>query len=83
MTSTLYHNPEVLILDEATSALDNETEQAVMDAIKNIKKDKTIILIAHRPKTIEYCDIVYKMYKGKIVDIDSNDAVIENLNTNL
>lgn len=79
----LYHNPEVLILDEATSALDNETEQAVMDAIKNIKKDKTIILIAHRPKTIEYCDIVYKMYKGKIVDIDSNDAVIENLNTNL
>ncbi len=68
----LYHNPEVLILDEATSALDNETEQVVMDAIKNIKKDKTIILIAHRLKTIEYCDIVFRMHEGKIVGTDTN-----------
>ena len=68
----LYHNPEVLILDEATSALDNETEQVVMDAIKNINKDKTIILIAHRLKTIEYCDIVFKMHEGKIVGTDTN-----------
>tara|TARA_B100000902_G_scaffold157186_1_gene153405 strand:- start:1658 stop:3412 length:1755 start_codon:yes stop_codon:yes gene_type:complete len=68
----LYHNPEVLILDEATSALDNETEQVVMDAIKNIKKDKTIILIAHRLKTIEYCDIVFRMQEGKIVGTDTN-----------
>ena len=44
----LYHNPQVLILDEATSALDNQTEKAVMDAVNNLNKDKTIILIAHR-----------------------------------
>ena len=74
----LYHNPEVLILDEATSALDNETEQVVMDAIKNINKDKTIILIAHRLKTIEYCDIVFKMHEGKIIGTDTNNAVIAN-----
>ena len=34
----LYHNPNILILDEATSALDNQTEQAVMDAVNNLKK---------------------------------------------
>jgi len=73
----LYHNPEVLILDEATSALDNETEQIIMDAIKNIKKDKTIILIAHRLKTIKYCDIVFRMQEGKIINTDTDNVVTE------
>ena len=49
-----------------------------MDAIKNINKDKTIILIAHRLKTIEYCDIVFKMHEGKIIGTDTNNAVIAN-----
>ena len=44
----LYHDPKLLVLDEATSALDNETEQAVMEAVNNLNKDITIILIAHR-----------------------------------
>ena len=44
----LYHNPDVLVLDEATSALDNETEQAVMESIDNLKGIKTMIIIAHR-----------------------------------
>ena len=49
----LYHNPKVLILDEATSALDNLTEKAVMDAIDNLSKNITIILIAHRLSTVK------------------------------
>jgi len=63
----LYHNPKILILDEATSALDNQTEKAVMDAIDNISKDITIILIAHRLETVKKCDIIYKLEKGKIL----------------
>ena len=56
----LYHNPQLLILDEATSALDNQTEKAVMDAINNLGKNITIILIAHRLNTIKMCDkIIY------------------------
>ena len=43
----LYHNPQVLILDEATSALDNLTEQAVMQAVNNLHKNITIIIVAH------------------------------------
>jgi len=49
----LYNNPQVLILDEATSALDNLTEQAVMEAVKNLGKNITIIMIAHRLTTVK------------------------------
>ena len=63
----LYHNPKVIILDEATSALDNETEQAVMDAVNNIGKDITIILIAHRLNTVKNCDIIFKLDKGELI----------------
>ena len=63
----LYHNPEVLIFDEATSALDNETEKVVMDAIYKLRKDLTIILIAHRLNTLKNCDIVFKLDKGRLI----------------
>jgi ABC-type multidrug transport system fused ATPase/permease subunit len=63
-----YHNPSVLILDEATSALDSLTENAIMDAIKNIRHKKTIIMIAHRITTVKACDVIYFMEKGVIVD---------------
>ena len=75
----LYHNPEVLILDEATSALDNETEKAVMEAINNLSKDLTIILIAHRLNTLEDCDIIFKLDKGQLVKKGTfNELVISN-----
>lgn len=62
----LYHNPELLILDEATSALDNDTEAAIMEAIDHFHGKKTMLIIAHRLKTIENCDIIYKVEHGKI-----------------
>ena len=77
----LYHNPQVLILDEATSSLDNETEKAVMDAVNNLDKDITIILIAHRLNTVKNCDIIFKLDKGKVVDQGTFDEII-NLKNN-
>ncbi len=62
----LYHDPQVLILDEATSALDNLTEQAVMDAVHNLKKNITIILIAHRLTTVKKCDEIFFLEKGEL-----------------
>ena len=62
----LYHNPKVLILDEATSALDNITEKAVMDAIDNLSKNITIILIAHRLSTVKKCDRIYILRMGSL-----------------
>ncbi|MDR3343280.1 MAG: ABC transporter ATP-binding protein/permease [Treponema sp.] len=64
----VYHDPSVLILDEATSALDSLTENAIMDAIKNLSHKKTIIMIAHRITTVKNCDMIYLMDKGIIVD---------------
>ena len=75
----LYHNPQVLVLDEATSALDNKTEKAVMDAVNNLSKDITIILIAHRLNTVKNCDIVFKLDKGQLVSQGTFDEL---LNTN-
>ena len=74
----LYHNPQVLILDEATSALDNETEKAVMEAVNNLSKDITIILIAHRLNTVKNCDIVFKIEKGQLVSQGTFDQLIDN-----
>ena len=64
----LYHNPSVLVLDEATSSLDNKTEEDVMEAINALRGFKTIIIIAHRLSTVEYCDIIYKIEDGRIID---------------
>ena len=72
----LYHNPEVLILDEATSALDNQTEKAVMDAVNNLGKNITIILIAHRLNTVKNCDIIFKLDKGLLIDQGTFDEIV-------
>jgi ABC-type multidrug transport system fused ATPase/permease subunit len=62
----LYRDPEVLVFDEATSALDQETEQAVMEAIRTLAHQKTLLIISHRPATLQGCDLVYEVADGKI-----------------
>lgn len=64
----LYLDPPVLIFDEATSALDNATERAVMEAINALSGNKTIILVAHRLSTVEPCDRIYVLSKGRVVE---------------
>ena len=62
----LYHNPKLLILDEATSALDNNTEKQVMNHIKKLERNTTIIMIAHRLKTVRECNSIILLDKGEI-----------------
>ncbi|HJA92898.1 MAG TPA: ABC transporter ATP-binding protein/permease, partial [Candidatus Eisenbergiella merdipullorum] len=62
----LYHDPQILIFDEATSALDTDTETAIMEAIESFHGRKTMIIIAHRLRTIENCDIIYNVDQCKI-----------------
>ena len=62
----LYHKPKVLVLDEATSALDNRTELAVMEAVNNLGREITVILIAHRLSTLQQCDKIYLLERGEI-----------------
>ena len=63
----LYHNPDVLVFDEATSALDGMTEDAVMQAVQSLSSDRTMILIAHRLRTIQACDRILMLDAGRIV----------------
>jgi ABC-type multidrug transport system fused ATPase/permease subunit len=63
----LYYDPDVLVLDEATSALDNLSEHAVMQAVRDLAKKKTIILIAHRLSTVEDCDTIFVLDNGRLI----------------
>lgn len=63
----LYHNPDVLVFDEATSALDGMTEDAVMQAMERLSSDRTMILIAHRLRTVQACDRIIMLDSGQIV----------------
>ena len=63
----LYHDPDVLIMDEATSALDGITEDAVIQAIRDLSRQKTVVLVAHRLTTVRDCDAIYLFDRGKIV----------------
>ena len=62
----LYHNPQVLILDEATSALDNKTEKQLMNEIKKLDKNVTIVIISHRLSTVKECNSIILLEKGKL-----------------
>ena len=65
LARALYHRPKILILDEATSALDNQTEKAVMETIYKLQGTLTILTIAHRLSTLERCDRVIHLEKGR------------------
>ncbi|MGL4236942.1 ABC transporter ATP-binding protein [Tabrizicola sp.] len=72
----LYRDPTLLIMDEATSALDNITERVVMEAVQRIRSDKTIILIAHRLTTVQTCDTIFVMERGKLLAQGSYDELL-------
>ena len=72
----LYHNPDVLVLDEATSSLDTETEHGVMQAVQALQGEKTVIIVAHRLSTVEYCDRLYRLESSRIVDEGTFEEVM-------
>jgi ABC-type multidrug transport system fused ATPase/permease subunit len=73
----LYHNPDVLVFDEATSALDGMTEDAVMQAVQTLSAERTMILIAHRLRTVQACDRIIMLEAGRIVADGSYQELVE------
>jgi len=69
-------NPPVLILDEATSSLDTESEKLVQDALNNIMKNRTAIVIAHRLSTVKNADRIYVLHEGEIIEQGKHDELI-------
>lgn len=65
----LYNNAELLLLDEATSALDVETETNFMEAVSELKGNKTVLIITHRLSSLENCNKIFKIEKGELKQI--------------
>ena len=74
----LYYEAEVFVFDEATSALDGITEKTIMDAIYNFTGKKTLIIIAHRLKTVQKCDEIFMMENGRIIDSGTYQYLLQN-----
>ncbi len=70
-------NPPILILDEATSALDTESERLVQDALENLMKNRTSIVIAHRLSTVRNADMICVFHEGEITERGTHDELIE------
>ena len=75
----LYRDPEILILDEATSSLDQSTEKKIMRSIQYLKRKKTLIIITHRLSTVENCDKIFCIDKGKITKQGSPEEILYNI----
>ena len=67
----LYKKAQLIILDEATRALDDKTEENVMSAISSLDEDITILIVAHRLTTLKYCDRIFEIKNGKIMEFNS------------
>jgi len=70
-------NPPILILDEATSALDTESERLVQDALENLMKNRTSLVIAHRLSTVRNADLICVFHEGEIVERGTHDELMK------
>ena len=77
----LYHKPQLLILDEGTSSLDNITEHIIMNTLNKIKKNITIILIAHRLNTVKNCDNIFVLQNGQVKDYGVYEELVKTSET--
>lgn len=70
-------NPPIMILDEATSALDTESEKLVQDALDNLMKNRTSLVVAHRLSTIKNADMICVFHEGEIVEKGTHDELLQ------
>jgi ATP-binding cassette subfamily B protein len=66
----------IIIMDEPTSALDPQHEQHIIETLKRLKGQRTIILVSHRLSTVADCDQIFVMDAGKIVEQGTHDALV-------
>jgi ATP-binding cassette subfamily B protein len=70
-------NPDLILLDEATSYIDSETEQKIQEALLNLMKNRTSIIIAHRLSTARIADVIIVLNRGRIIEKGSHDELMK------
>ncbi len=73
----ILRDPPILILDEATSALDSESEKLVQQALANLMKARTTLVIAHRLSTVQHADRLVVMNRGRIEEIGTHAELLQ------
>lgn len=73
---SILKNSKILLLDEATSALDSETEHYIQESLKDLMKDKTVLVVAHRLTTLLQMDRIIVLKKGKIVEDGTHKSLL-------
>ena len=73
----LAKDPEILILDDSVSSVDTKTEEAIINNLQKIRKNRTTIFIAHRISTVKNMDRIILMDKGKVVAMDKHENLLK------
>ncbi len=76
LARAIFHSRNILVFDEATSALDSQTEAEVINEITRMKGIKTMIIVAHRTETLRFCDRIYKIDNGIIVENGTPNEIL-------
>lgn len=76
LTRILIRNPSILVLDEATANIDPHYEKIIQDAVQNLMKDRTCLMIAHRLDTIKNCDRIFVFHQGRLEEEGSFDKLM-------
>ena len=74
----LLMNSKVIVFDEATSSLDNESQKKIVEMLEKYKKDKTIVIVAHRLSTIVGADKIFMLDDGKVIASGTHKELMQN-----
>lgn len=77
LAQALIRDPEILVLDEATSHLDSHSEQMIQETLKSLRKEKTMLIVAHRLATIQTADLIYVVENGRITEKGTHQDLLK------